>query len=93
MVRIDPPPRRSVQPVFHTLPAGTRLLRIDDPGEWKAIAADPGGEAFLHQQIGQAAVVLQLRQAVVVGLGQRRQARGSHGAVEPSNDFLGFSLA
>lgn len=39
MVRIDPPPpRRSVQPVFHTLPAGTRLLRIYDPGEWNNTA-------------------------------------------------------
>lgn len=38
MVRIDPPPRRSVQPVFHTLPAGTRLLHIDDPGEWNNTA-------------------------------------------------------
>ncbi|MFM9088015.1 MAG: RES domain-containing protein [Cyanobium sp.] len=39
MVRIDPPPpRRSVQPVFHTLPAETRLLRIYDPGEWNNTA-------------------------------------------------------
>jgi hypothetical protein len=39
MVRIDPPPpQRSVQPVFHTLPAGTRLLRIYDPGEWNNTA-------------------------------------------------------
>jgi len=39
MVRIDPPPpRRSVQPVFHTLPAGRRLLRIYDPGEWNNTA-------------------------------------------------------
>jgi hypothetical protein len=39
MVRIDPPPpKRSAQPVIHTLPAGERLLRIYDPGEWNNTA-------------------------------------------------------
>ena len=39
MVRIDPPPpKRSAQPVIHTLPAAERLLRIYDPGEWNNTA-------------------------------------------------------
>jgi hypothetical protein len=39
MVRIDPPPpKRRAQPVIHTLPAGERLLRIYDPGEWNNTA-------------------------------------------------------
>ncbi len=57
-----------------------------------------GGAAEL-QQIEQADVVQQLRQAVVMGLGQRRGARGSHGMDEALGAasaaravFLQFSL-
>lgn len=39
VVRIDrPPPQRSVQPTFHALLAGERLLRIYTPGEWNTTA-------------------------------------------------------
>jgi len=39
VVRIDrPQPQRSVQPIFHALLAGERLLRIYTPGEWNTTA-------------------------------------------------------
>ena len=80
--------RGAAAPELAAIPHQAEILREEpvagaDGGlaQLQVTAGLHGGAAEL-QQIEQADVVRQLRQAVVVGLGQRRGARGSHGADE-----------